>query len=199
MDDQNAWRLFLKGDKDALSHIFLDYYDDLFNYGRKLSNNQDIAKDSIQDLFLKLWKNRNNLKSVQIVKPYLFKSLRHHIQDSLELRKPWQSIDNDYDPMFPVVYSHEDFLINNQVTEESRIKVIEVLNKLTPRQREAIYLRFFEDLDFEIISQIMEMNIQSVRNTIHRAMQVMRELMVLQIFLIMLEKVSSTFEILKAI
>ena len=78
--------------------------------------------------------------------------------------------------MFQVTYSHEDFLINGQINEENRIKVTTALNKLTSRQREAIYLRFFENLNFETIAQVMEMNIQSVRNLIHRAMQLMRDL-----------------------
>ena len=65
-----------------------------------------------------------------------------------------------------MVYSHEDFLITDQVTDTVRLNVIEALNKLKPRQREAIYLRYFEELDFDIIAQVMEMNIQSVRNVI---------------------------------
>lgn len=192
MGDQSRWGLFLGGDTNALSAIFLDYHDDLFNYGMKLSGNEDIVKDSIQDLFLKLWKNRKNLSAVKIIKPYLLKSLRHHILDSLELCKPLQSIENDNDSAFQVEYSHEDFLINNHINEEMRLKVISALNKLTPRQREAIYLRFFENLDFETIAQIMEMNVQSVRNILHRAMQLMRDMLLLPFFVIMLETALNT-------
>ena len=195
MTDQIRWEQFTKGNKDALSKIFLDFHDDLFNYGMKLASNTNIVKDSIQDLFLKLWKNRNNLDSVKVIKPYLLKSLRHHIQDSVELRKPWLFLDHESEPAFEVMYSHEDFLINQQITEDVSKKIIKALNQLTPRQREAIYLRYFEDLDFTTIGQIMEMNIQSVRNIIHRGMQVMRDLMVLQAFFLMLGKSADLFGI----
>ncbi len=190
MVDKSKWYLFLQGDKDALSCIFLDYHDDLFNYGLKLSGDKDMVKDAIQDLFLKLWKNRNNLNPIQSIKPYLLKSLRHHVLDSLELRKSWQRIDTEYEST-QITYSHEDFLINHQMDVEIHQQVINTLNKLTVRQREAIYLRFFENLDFDTVAQIMEMNVQSVRNTIHRATQLMRDLMLHSIFLIMLQQTSS--------
>jgi RNA polymerase sigma factor (sigma-70 family) len=193
MTDQERWKLFLGGNKDALSQIFLDFHDDLFNYGMKLAGESDLIKDCIQDLFLKLWKNRSNLDSVQVIKPYLLKSLRHHIQDSIQLRKSRQFV--DFESMFEVVYSHEDFLIGEQITQEVRKKVVGALNQLSPRQREAIYLRYFEDLDFETIGQVMEMNVQSVRNIIHRGMQVMRDLMVLHAFFIMLGKTADLFNI----
>jgi RNA polymerase sigma factor (sigma-70 family) len=193
MTDAAKWQLFLNSDKNALSEIFLSHYDDLFNYGMKLAANADVVEDAIQDLFLKLWKNRQRLNAIQIIKPYLFKSLRHHIQDSMALRKPLQSITEDIYSLFEISYSHEDFLIIEQVSEENRQKVIHALNQLAPRQREAIYLRYFEELDFEAIGQIMDMNVQSVRNSIHRGILVMRDLMILHTFFLMLGKSASAF------
>ncbi|MBK7711832.1 MAG: sigma-70 region 4 domain-containing protein [Bacteroidales bacterium] len=49
-----------------------------------------------------------------------------------------------------------------------------MLNLLPPRQRHVIYLRYFEEMEFENISQVMNMNVQSVRNSISRGLQVMR-------------------------
>lgn len=175
MNDSTKWLLFIQGDEDALSEIFLSSYDDLYNYGMKLSSNNTIVQDAIQDLFLKLWKNRKSLSYINTIKPYLLKSLRHHILDSLELNKPRQSIHESMDPV-QIVYSPEDFLIQEQGDEELHRKIISALNKLTSRQREAVYLRFFEELEFETIAHIMEMNVQSVRNSIHRAIITMREL-----------------------
>jgi RNA polymerase sigma factor (sigma-70 family) len=189
MSDSIEWQKFQSGDKDALSGIFLSYHDDLFRYGLKLSGNQDVAEDCIQDLFLKLWKNRQRLKQVEHIKSYLLRSLRNHLHDSLELsQNNTTSIENTDENIFQVEYSPEDFLINSQVSEETRNRVIEALNQLTPRQREAIYLRYFEEMDFETIAHVMEMNIQSVRNTIFRGMQVMRDLMLISSFLVMIGK-----------
>lgn len=188
MDEQSSWREFLKGDQKALAEVFLNYHDDLFRYGLKLTGDQNIVKDCIQDLFLKLWKNREHLKMVQSVKPYLFKSLRNHITDTLELQKTTLPLEDESLSYLHLTYSYEDFLINDQVTKDTRQQVIEAINKLTPRQREAIYLRYFQDLEFETISQIMEMNIQSVRNTLQRAMQMMRDLITLPFFFFLISR-----------
>jgi len=186
--NQNLWNNFLQGDKSAFSEIFLTFYDDLLRYGRKLSGDQDMVQDCIQDLFLKLWKNKGNLKPVESIKPYLFRSLRNHITDSIILQKPRISIDEGFEHPFEITYSHEDFLIARQVSEEARSKVIEALNKLTIRQRETIYLRYFEDFDFKTIASIMDMNIQSVHNLLYRGMKVLRDLLLAEIFFIMLAK-----------
>jgi RNA polymerase sigma factor (sigma-70 family) len=172
--NQHLWQCFLQGDKAALSEIFLQFHDDLFRYGLKLTGNENLVQDAIQDLFLKLWKNRSNLKPVDILKPYLFKSLRNHIIDSLELNKPLIPIRDDFEHPFEMVYSAEDFVINAQVIEDLRKQVINALNKLEPRQREAIYLRYFEELDFETIASVMDIHVQSVRNALHKGMQTLR-------------------------
>jgi len=186
--DSITWSAFISGDKDALSSIFITYHDDLFRYGYKLTGDVELVNDCIQNLFLKLWKNHENLKQVDIIKPYLLRSLRNHIIDSLELRRSFQQIDEDIEDMFQVEYTPEDFLINEQVQKETRQKVIELLNKLTPRQRHAIYLRYFEDLDIETIALVMDMQVQSVRNAICHGLKVLREMLVISYFLLMIGK-----------
>ncbi len=183
-ENQLLWKSFLEGNKEAIATIFLLFHDDLYRYGLRLAGNNDLVEDSIQDLFLQLWKNRQNLRPVDNLKPYLFKSFRNHMIDNLELRNPVMQIEIDFEHPFEVIYSPEDFIIQQQVSEENQLKIVEALNRLSSRQREAIYLRFFEELDFEMIANIMDMNVQSVRNTLHRGLQAMRNLMLMHFFLL---------------
>jgi RNA polymerase sigma factor (sigma-70 family) len=183
-ENQLLWKSFLEGNKEAIGTIFLLFHDDLYRYGLKLSGNTNLAEDSIQDLFLQLWKNRQNLRPIDNVKPYLFKSFRNHVIDNLELQNPVMQIESDFEHPFEVTFSHEDFIIRQQVSEENLLKITDALNNLSSRQREAIYLRFFEELDFETIAIIMDMNVQSVRNTLHRGLQALRNLMLIHLFLL---------------
>ncbi len=187
-ENQLLWKSFLEGNKEAIATIFLLFHDDLYRYGLKLAGNDDLVEDSIQDLFLQLWKNRGNLRPVDNLKPYLFKSFRNHMIDNLELRNPVVTIENDFEHPFEVGYSYEDFIIGQQVSEENLMKITEALNNLSSRQREAIYLRYFEELDYDMIAIIMDMNVQSVRNTMHRGLQAMRNLMLLQLFLLAISR-----------
>jgi RNA polymerase sigma factor (sigma-70 family) len=183
-ENQLLWKSFLQGNKEALATIFLLFHDDLFRYGLKLAGNNDLVEDSLQDLFLQLWKNRQNLRQIDNLKPYLFKSFRNHIIDNIELQNPVIPIEIDFEHPFEVTYSPEDFIIQQQVSEENQIKIAEALNNLSSRQREAIYLRYFEDLDFDMIAIIMDMNVQSVRNTLHRGLQSLRNIMLMHLFLL---------------
>jgi RNA polymerase sigma factor (sigma-70 family) len=176
MNECYWWSLFLKGDKHAFSEIYLSCHDDLFRYGIKLTRDPEMVNDCIQNLFLKLWKNHNNLKPVRDIKPYLFRSLRNHIIDIMELKKHTLPIDHDIEEMFVMEFTAEDFMISKQVEKEMQEKVIHLLNQLSPRQRHAIYLRYFEELEFETIAQIMDMQVQSVRNSISRGLLLMRTL-----------------------
>lgn len=183
-ENQLLWKSFLQGNKEALATIFLLFHDDLFRYGLKLAGNYDLVEDSLQDLFLQLWKNRQNLRPVDNLKPYLFKSFRNHIIDNIELQNPVVHIEIDFEHPFEVTYSPEDFIIQQQVSEENQFKIAEALNNLSSRQREAIYLRYFEDLDFDMIAIIMDMNVQSVRNTLHRGLQSLRNILLMHFFLL---------------
>jgi RNA polymerase sigma factor (sigma-70 family) len=174
MNQSHWWSLFLQGDKHAFSEIFLACHDNLYRYGMKLTRDPELTNDCIQNLFLKLWKNRSNLKPVEDLNPYLFKSLRHHIIDMLELQRETLPIDQDIEELLMVEYTAEDFMISRQAEKDTQEKIIRLLNQLTPRQRHAIYLRYFEEMEFETIAQILDMRVQSVRNLISRGLLLMR-------------------------
>lgn len=176
MEQQILWKKFLKGDKHALSLIFRIYFDDLYAYGLKLSFKQDIVEDSIQDLFYKLWKNRENLNEVKNIKFYLLKALRRHILDNLTWNSTYLSIESNGSEIGEIQYSHEDFLITEQLNKEKREKLINTLNSLSKSQKEAIYLRYFRNYNFKMIAGIMNISIQSVRNSIHRGITALRGL-----------------------
>jgi RNA polymerase sigma factor (sigma-70 family) len=182
MSNEMLWNKFLEGDKNALSTLFRSIFDDLYGYGMRLTKNSDLVNDSIQDMFLKVWKNRAGLGQVEIVKPYLFTALRRQIITNLRYTRKYVMVEEVSDDFFEIDYSPEDFMVNQQIEKETSEKLIALLNQLTGRQKEAIYLRYFQGHDFKAVSEIMNMNVQSVRNTIHRGLLALRDL--LPLFLI---------------
>lgn len=177
MKDSFLWEKFLKGDKKAFTQVFDKYYEELYNYGIKLVKENYVVEDSIQELFLKLWKNKEKLHPVISLKPYLFKSFRHQLIDNINYTIRFENIEEQHQEKLEIVFSPEDFFITHQTEKEIREKLAKALNKLTKSQREAIYLRFFEELEFEEIASVLSINIQSVRNTIHRGMKSLRDIL----------------------
>ena len=173
---KNLWHKFIQGDRKSLAIIFKKFYEELFNYGLKLTGSDNITEDSLQELFFKLWKNRNHLTEVNNLKSYLFAAYRHTVYDNLRWYKNDRFSEKSVEDIFIVEFSVEDIIIKDQIDTETRNILLNALNSLSPRQKEAIYLRYFENLDFATISSIMQVNIQSVRNFIHRGILSLKEL-----------------------
>ncbi len=177
LDEKILWKNFKKGNRKALNKIFETYYDGLYSYGLKLTGNSSLVKDSIQDFFLKLWLKRNNLRDLQFIKPYLYFSFRRNLYYNLTVFNKIKETQEPSEADFQTVFSHEDFLISQQENSERSEKLLDAVNNLTTRQREIIYLRYFEGFDIEQISEMLEINSQSVRNRLHQAISKLREIL----------------------
>lgn len=174
-DSAQLWERFRGGEAAALATLFELHYTALFNYGLKLTGDDELVKDSIQNLFQKLWRRREGVRSTPLVKAYLFKALRRHLGDATKQLKQTRYLLPTYSDSFEVTYSHEEFLIAEQTDTEQQARLLAALNQLSKRQREAIYLRFFDGFSYERIAEVMSLNTQSVRNLVFNALKLVRQ------------------------
>jgi RNA polymerase sigma factor (sigma-70 family) len=173
MDEKLIWLNFQAGDKHAYSVLYDAYFKQLYRYGLKISADANLVKDCIQELFIKLWRTRENLGQPVSTKNYLFESLRRTMLKELAKKhyKIQENLPEDYH--FEVSLPHEFRLIDLQVTEERMKQLEKALQKLTKRQRDAIHLKFYGQLSYEEIAEIMELNVRSVYNLISKALDVL--------------------------
>jgi RNA polymerase sigma factor (sigma-70 family) len=174
MDDAALWTAFRNGDERAFMIIFDNFSKSLYNYGCKILPEKEIVKDAIQELFIELWKNRATLGETGAIKFYLFKCLyrkllRIQSKNSKSIFVRFSSGMSE-----EILPSHEFFLIAEQISAEQREHLVALLDKLTKRQREAVFLRYFEELSFEKISGIMNLSKQAVYNLISQALEHLR-------------------------
>ena len=186
-DEKSAqlWEAFRGGEAGALAALFETYYDALYHYGLKLTGDEELVKDCIQNLFQKLWRRREGLRAVQVVKAYLFKALRRHLGDETKLVRHRHLLPA-YTDSFEVTYSHEEFLIAQQGDAEQSARLLAALNQLSKRQREALYLKFFDGFSYERIAEVMSLNTQSVRNLIFNALKALRKVLAVALTLLAL-------------
>lgn len=161
-------------DEHLFSDIFKLHFDSLYNYGMRITGNRELVEDCIQEIFFRIWKNNIDLHVITNIKSYLLKALRRQILNILELKENQQP-SLEINENLSVEFSPEDFYVLNQTEENIRNKVLSVMNKLPERQREAIYLKFFEDLGYREIAAIMNINIQSAKNTVFRGLNAMKK------------------------
>ncbi|MBB6126537.1 RNA polymerase sigma factor [Mucilaginibacter lappiensis] len=167
IDDSELWDLFRDGDEVAYTKLIQKYSKPLFNYGYRIYQDKDFLKDCIQDVFLELWNRRLRISPTPAVKWYLFKAVRLRIFRDQSKWNRSEELDENYE--FLVEFNIESKMITDLETKNLSSRIQQVLNALPPRQREIMYLRFYENLDFDNISQIMEISKQSVHNLLQKA------------------------------
>lgn len=168
---RELWNSFLTGDNEAFGLLYTMYVNQLYDYGLHFTSDSERVKDCVQDLFVKLYATRKRLPAVENVRVYLYHSLKNILFNTLKKDADYDRIDA-LDPIFHVELSAESQLIETeQLTEqlyERKKRIARMMRNLTPRQQEALYYRFAEELSYEEICRLMQMNYQSVRNLIHR-------------------------------
>lgn len=168
-NDIDLWNRFLDGDQEAFGELFCCHYTCLFSYGIKICDERSYVEDCIQELFLDLW-NHKNPAPASSVRAYLLKALKYKLLRVLKKRRAELSQPvNEEETFFEL--SHESFLVNSEVNKEKLCKLLSAFEKLTKRQREIVYLRFYHDLDYEEISDIMGINYQAARNLVYQSIR----------------------------
>ncbi|SDL13340.1 RNA polymerase sigma factor, sigma-70 family [Catalinimonas alkaloidigena] len=170
------WNRLRQGDETALKELFTAFHADLCQYGARLSGNEELARDCVQVVFLNLWQRRARLVEVRKVKAYLFQALRHELLKKMERQQRHSLLHQEighefYGPLF----SPEELVVDAERAEEQRRVLAQALNHLSAREREVIYLRYFEGLNCTQISEIMGIGYQPVLNCLYRACQRLRK------------------------
>lgn len=181
-DDHILWLRMLEGDEEALAELFCRYYEMLYDYGLKLSHLPELTRDSIQDVFVYIWEKRNNIAKVDSVKAYLLVCLRRHVLHLIEkYKKNKKALESVKSEHINGVVSLEDLVIVKTIEAENREQIIQALNQIPPRVREALYLKTYDGLSYKEIAQIMNISPQVARNYVYEAFQKLRTLLVKQL------------------
>ncbi len=181
--DIKLWAAFTSGSEKAFSTIFNDQAKALFRYGTKFVTDEELVKDCLQDLFVKLYRNRQNLSQTDNIRLYLFRALKNRLLDEIYSCKETISLSSptDFLEQKGVEEVEEEESWNHTLRIRRLKKGIETL---TPRQREAIYLRYTMEMPLDDISELLQMNYQSVKNLLHRSIEKLRKEVVIPFLII---------------
>jgi len=174
--DDVLWHKFRQGDVAAFELLFKKYNPVLTQYGVRFFHDPELVEDCVQELFLHLWKRRDRLEDVKVVKYYLITSLRRLLLRNAVLVKRQADINSSVGREHHVdVPSEESRLIRHLSNKEVADQLILAIQQLPPRQREAVYLKYYEEKSYEEITSIMSVNYQTARKFIYKGLQVIRK------------------------
>lgn len=176
VDPRVLWNDFRKGSELAFTAIYQRYVYDLYHFGELLTGHKEMIEDSIHDFFVELWKQRKSYKEITNLKAYLMRGFKYRLLKNLKKARRLSvehNVSEDYD--FEFVLSSEHEWIQNQLTEEQRVTLLKSINTLTPREKEAITLRFYDGLSYEEIAAIMDLSIKSTYKLLYRGIDALRK------------------------
>lgn len=183
--DVQLWQAFKNGSRDAFTQIYDEYISDLLSYGYRVTSDRQLIRDSIQDLFLHLWQTRMNLADTDSIKFYLYRSLRNRIVRNSE-KTLHETINTTelFESIIGAVSVEEEIIAVEHYTEQI-LQVKRAIQQLPKRQQEVIQLRYYHDFSHDEIAAIMQINNQSVRNLLQRAMGELRQYFLLLVGLLL--------------
>jgi RNA polymerase sigma factor (sigma-70 family) len=173
---QEVWSRFQSGDKEAFAILYDLHINALYSYGAKLCKDEDAVKDALQEVFMDLYLRRNKLNlDYEKLKYYLLLALKRSLIKKMEAgRKLVHRLNDSTD--FQPDYSIEFQMIEYEKDEEIRLKVVKALNQLPAGQKEAIYLRYNESLEYSEVAQMLNITVESVRKQVFRALKTIRKI-----------------------
>lgn len=166
------------GDVEAFGSIYRMFYNKLLRYGTIITPETEIVEDAIQDLFMWILENPQKIEKVQNFEVYLFQSLKKNLRERIKRKTRSGAILHQFSRSQDLHSPEEN--IEQQIirTEEQafdRNWVKLQLNGLPPRQKEIIFLRYYEGLSYDEIAEIVSTNNQVIRNYVARALKQIRQ------------------------
>lgn len=178
--ESQRWERFCKGDRAAFDAIYHTYFPQLFQYCIRFTTDRAFIQDNLQDFFFQLFTKPPRHTAVENLKSYLLVSVRRQLLRSMTrtVDTHRELEDNEDAYTFYLELGADDQLISREQLQLRQAAMQDLIQQLTPRQREAIYLYFYENEGYESIAEIMQLKeVKYARTLIYRALDEMRELM----------------------
>jgi len=170
-NDQERVTRTLAGDQDAFTDLVLDYQRSVYNLTYRMLGDTVEAEDAAQEAFLRAYRNLERYDSQRPFKTWVLSIASHYCIDVIRKRRlSWLSLDD-------LLPAQMMAAIENRSAEELAIdaererSVQELLTLLKPDERAIIILRYWNDLSYEEIAEILETNVGVVKSRLFRARQ----------------------------
>ena len=153
------------GDEQAAEELITRYYASILRYCRWHCSSVEKAEDLTQETFYKLFKNISGYKGKRKFKAYLY-TIANRLCIDESRKKPLYSIEDE-----EIIIDECDDILRM----EDKAEVNYLLSTLSPEQREAIILRFGEQLEFHEIAKVMGCNMRTAQSRVRNGLKIMRK------------------------
>lgn len=164
------------GDKKAFEALFFEYHEQLSRFANSITKSREFARDAVQDVFLKIWRNRKELEIEVSVKVYLYQAVRNQSLNLLNKQKNQQRLRENFFSETKTVptQSLDDTTVNNEHLELIK-RVWKVVSRMPERRRLVFELHRKHGFSYKEIARILEISKKTVENHMSQALQYLRD------------------------
>jgi len=172
----------------AFRKLFDNYYQDIYGYSLSLLKSTDFAEENVQDVFLKVWLNRENLNLDKSFKSYLTTIARNQAFNTLNLAANDTLLKEEIFKSSPLSYEQGDYNIREKDCKKLKKLAIDEL----PPKRRKIFKMSRKGKTYEEISAELGISVNTVKAQMSKALESMRiffqahdEILSLMLFLLL--------------
>lgn len=161
-----------KGDSSAFSVVFTRYYADLVMFANIFIRDKETSEEIVQDVFIKLWENRNKITITTSLKSFLLKSVQNKCIDRLrhlKIRDKYQSLVSEH----PLLFENktEDYILHSELEKNLEI----ALKKLPDEISNTFLLSRFEGFTYNEIAEKLDISVRTVEVRVSKALVLLRD------------------------
>ncbi len=171
-EDVRLWKDFKNSSSEAFSLLYSTYFSVLQTYGKRLGADSMVVQDAIHDLFLDLWRMRENLSDSVSIQFYLCRCLRRRLHIHAKMLLPVLEESPDWQ-----LYTEcfESTLIREEAMNDACLFVGRMLELLSRREKEVVLLKYYHNNSVREVALLLSIKEQTVRNLMHRALLKLRK------------------------
>ena len=173
-------RAIQEGDQAAFEQLFFHYHPALIRFANSITRSRELSRDTVQDVFLKIWRNRNHWNVHTSLNVYLYQSVRNQALNLLEKQKTRyklkESLHLDYSTSMSLWEEGMQKKLDVPELDAKRIMAIWMLVEKMPSRRRMVFeLHRKDGLSYKEIAKVLELSVKTVENHIGQAMKFLRD------------------------
>ena len=170
-DDTELYIKLKEGDEQAFKALFQKYYSSMCHFACQFLNDREMAEETVQDMFVRIWEKRTTLNIESSVKHYFFRSVRNQCLNQIQHQK----IRQQYASMVKES-SHQEIDPEQYYVEVDLLSRIEKSIDSLPAKRQEIFrLSREQGLKYKEIAEELNISVKTVEAQMGLALKYLRE------------------------
>lgn len=170
-EDKELYHRLKTGDERAFKDLFRKYYSAMCTFAFQFLKDSELAEETAQDMFVKIWEKRETLNIDTSVKHYFFRSVRNHCLNQIQhekIKKKYAGmvLENSHQEINPELFYIEVDLI--QRIEKS-------IESMPPKRQEIFRLSREQGLKYKEIADTLKISVKTVEAQMGLALKYLRE------------------------